>query len=72
MMISSTPATGGRNRVHEYGRGVLGAPAGHVDARTLEGREALAGDGTIIARREPRLLQLALVELGDIVSRVLD
>ena len=58
--------------VHEHRGGVLGTATGHVDAHAVERGDLLTSDGAIGARVKPALLHLALVEIRDVIGRVLD
>ena len=62
----------GRNDVHEHRGGVLRATARHVDTGSSHGRHLDAEHRAVGARREPRLLDLALVKRADLRRRLLE
>ena len=58
--------------VHEHGGGVERAPAGNVDAYGFERGHLRADDRPVLARGDPALLLLALVELADLRGGMLE
>ena len=61
-----------RQRIHEQGRRVERTTAGHVDAHRVERRDLRSHDGAVLARGEPALLELTLVELADLRGCMLE
>src|SRR5262249_60750164 len=59
------PGDARRDDRHEYGRGIGGAPAGHVDADPVERLDALAEARPARVAEGPRALALAEVEAPD-------
>ena len=60
------------NGVHEHGGGVERAPTGNVDAYGFERGHLRADDRPVLARGDPALLLLALVELADLRGGMLE